>query len=215
MTSTTLSSRCARQATVISVSGRTIPRLSLVNGGGDVSLDRHSKAAFSPLDLRLDRYHEEESPDAASSEVIQLSPDSTQPAADMTQQQKIAAALRKAGVSNPAAWAAAGITPTPRTTTIRQTETAIRSNAFDPHPPVVLMKGKNNPTFLISWRSQQEIARSLGWKCTLMIWGGPVSRCYASSLYSNQSASEWLMLSSCPSRKLDVAMPATSVVSQR
>jgi hypothetical protein len=35
------------------------------------------------------------------------------------------------------------------------------------------MKGKNNPTFLISWRSQREIARSLGWKCTLMIWGGP------------------------------------------
>jgi hypothetical protein len=47
-------------------------------------------------------------------------------------------------------------------------------NAFDPHPPVVVMKGKNNPTFLISWRSQRDIARSLGWKCALMIWGGPV-----------------------------------------
>ena len=35
------------------------------------------------------------------------------------------------------------------------------------------MKGKNNPIFLISWRSQQDIARSLGWKCALMIWGGP------------------------------------------
>ena len=35
------------------------------------------------------------------------------------------------------------------------------------------MKGKNNPTFLISWRSQRDLARSLGWKCTLMIWGGP------------------------------------------
>jgi hypothetical protein len=46
-------------------------------------------------------------------------------------------------------------------------------NGFDPHPPVVLMKGTNNQTFLISWRSQQEVARSLGWKCTLMIWGGP------------------------------------------
>ena len=33
--------------------------------------------------------------------------------------------------------------------------------------------GTNNTTFLISWRSQQEIARALGWKCTLMIWGGP------------------------------------------
>ena len=47
-------------------------------------------------------------------------------------------------------------------------------NGFDLHPPVVLMKGENNKTFLISWRSQKEVARSLGWKCTLMIWGGPV-----------------------------------------
>ncbi len=46
-------------------------------------------------------------------------------------------------------------------------------NAFDPRPAVVLMKGTNNKTFLISWRSQQEVARSLGWKCALMIWGGP------------------------------------------
>ena len=35
------------------------------------------------------------------------------------------------------------------------------------------MKGANNKTFLISWRSQQDVARSLGWKCALMIWGGP------------------------------------------
>ena len=47
-------------------------------------------------------------------------------------------------------------------------------DGFDPHPPVVLMKGVANKTFLISWRSQQEVARSLGWKCALMIWGGPL-----------------------------------------
>jgi hypothetical protein len=35
------------------------------------------------------------------------------------------------------------------------------------------MKGKNNPTFLISWRSQRDLASSLGWKCAFMIWGGP------------------------------------------
>ena len=46
-------------------------------------------------------------------------------------------------------------------------------DVFDQRPAVVIMKGKNNPTFLISWRSQREVARSLGWKCTLMIWGGP------------------------------------------
>jgi hypothetical protein len=34
------------------------------------------------------------------------------------------------------------------------------------------MKGVHNKPFLISWRSQQQVARSLGWKCTLMIWGG-------------------------------------------
>jgi hypothetical protein len=51
--------------------------------------------------------------------------------------------------------------------------TSPTANAFDPHPPVVLMKGTNNQTFLISWRSQQEVARALGWKCALMIWGGP------------------------------------------
>ena len=44
---------------------------------------------------------------------------------------------------------------------------------FDLRPPVVLMKGANNKTFLISWRSQREIVHSLGWKCALMIGGGP------------------------------------------
>jgi hypothetical protein len=79
----------------------------------------------------------------------------------MSQQQKIAAALTKAGISNPAASVSSdGIA-------------SATANSFDPHPPVVLMKGKNNPTFLISWRSQRAIARSLGWKCALMIWGGP------------------------------------------
>jgi len=34
-------------------------------------------------------------------------------------------------------------------------------------------KAPTTKPFLISWRSQQELARSLGWKCTLMIWGGP------------------------------------------
>jgi hypothetical protein len=79
----------------------------------------------------------------------------------------VAAALLKAGISSPAAWAAARVTPTSGATPDTPLE------GFDQHPPVVLMKGKNNPTFLISWRSQRDLARSLGWKCTLMIWGGP------------------------------------------
>ena len=119
----------------------------------------------------------------ASARVIRLSPNSA-PAqtADMTQQQKIAAALMKAGIKNPAAWAAAGVTsstlaapcdPAHSSQGIQAPPQSTPPADFDPHPPVVLMKGKNNPTFLISWRSQRDIARSLNWKCTAMIWGGP------------------------------------------
>jgi hypothetical protein len=124
-------------------------------------------------------------PDARH-EVIRLSPASTSAkSSDMSQQQKIAAALMKAGISNPAAWAAAGVpsagglqvltdpTSAPSGNGNGDASSAAQANDFDPRPPVALMKGTNNKTFLISWRSQQEVARSLGWKCMLMIWGGP------------------------------------------
>jgi hypothetical protein len=78
----------------------------------------------------------------------------------------VAAALQKAGISSPGTWAAAQVTPT-------AAATSTATDGFNSRPAVVLMKGKNNPTFLISWRSQRDLARSLGWKCTLMIWGGP------------------------------------------
>jgi len=101
--------------------------------------------------------------------------------------QKVADALLKAGISNPAAWAAAGVTSGGMGVTViedpsvahpsigagGQPTSAVQAAAFDPHPPVALMKGTKTRTFLISWRSQKEVARSLGWKCTLMIWGGP------------------------------------------
>jgi hypothetical protein len=35
------------------------------------------------------------------------------------------------------------------------------------------MKGDNNPAFFISWRNERAIAKSLGWKSALCIWGGP------------------------------------------
>jgi hypothetical protein len=85
------------------------------------------------------------------------------------EQQRVAAVLLKAGIANPSAWAAAGVPlPQPKLTK------PASSDKSDPDrfPPVVLMKGTNNGNFLISWRSQQQIARALGWKCTLMIWGG-------------------------------------------
>jgi E3 ubiquitin ligase len=126
---------------------------------------------------------------SASKQVIQLSPAAAPiKTEDMTQQQKIAAALLKAGISSPAAWAAARVTTSPVVNSdpngllphatvpngSAQVQLQLAPDGFDPHPPVVLMKGKNNPTFLISWHSQRDLARSLGWKCTLMIWGGPL-----------------------------------------
>jgi hypothetical protein len=154
---------------------------------------------------------------ARTSRVIRLSP-KTGPAksTDMTQQQKIAAALVKAGISNPAAWAAAGLgepsvqvnsdpafasrntsdaalnppvdgdgntnagvlgPATPLTPTftqdVAQNSVAAKAETFDQRPPIVLMKGTNNPAFMISWRSQQAVAGRLRWKSMLMIWGGP------------------------------------------
>ena len=106
------------------------------------------------------------------------------------QDQEIADALLKAGISSPAAWAAAGVTPAGTAAGVQvaadplapvnalsnpsNTESSSAANGFDPHPRVVLMQGANNKTFMISWRSQREVAQSLGWKSTLMIWGGPV-----------------------------------------
>jgi hypothetical protein len=177
--------------------------ISLTNGGGlSFSLGRAALSfagggdAFSGLPLSGGLQHDpkfdstyEKALSTASARVIRLSPDaSSAKVEDMTQQQKIAAALMKAGVSNPAAWAAAGITPsalaasgpngaphgsTPNSDAQAPSQPAMPPESFDPHPPVVLMKGENNPIFLISWRSQRDVARSLGWKCTLMIWGGP------------------------------------------
>jgi len=113
-----------------------------------------------------------------SEKVIRPS-DHTQPhPLDATQQAKITAALTKAGITSPAAWAAAGISPTPTAATA----VAVTSNGaaaapapeqFDLHPPTVLMKGAHDPAFFISWRSQRDVVKALGWKSALMIWGGP------------------------------------------
>jgi E3 Ubiquitin ligase len=141
----------------------------------------------------------------AGQEVVRLTPASSDsvPVTAMTQQQKIAAALMKAGISNPAAWAAAGVGVKPQTPIVRQVPEAVApaqipaaasprmagttisppaaeendiylDAAFDLHPPVVLMQGTHSPAFFISWRSQREVVVSLGWKSALMIWCGPM-----------------------------------------
>jgi hypothetical protein len=113
--------------------------------------------------------------DGVPQEIIRLSSDDKPgSAADMTQQGKIAAALTKAGITSPAAWAAAGLATGVATAPGGVTVEPAASSDFDPHPAVVLRKGEHNPAFFISWRSQKEIVESLGWKSTAMIWGGPV-----------------------------------------
>jgi len=106
---------------------------------------------------------------------------STHPAqvSDPAQQQIVTAALVKAGITNPAAWVAAGLVNTAVVATPASASAgggaaaATAPEQFDLRPPVVLMKGGHNPAFLISWHSQRDIVTSLSWKSTLMIWGGP------------------------------------------
>jgi hypothetical protein len=121
------------------------------------------------------------------SEIVHLSGESSAvPAIEMTQQQKIAAALIKAGIGSPAAWAVAGVSPQAAVQATSSLSAAVgtslaedeargpeTSETYDLHPPVVLMKGSHDPTFFISWRSQRDLISTLGWKSTLMIWGGP------------------------------------------
>lgn len=124
-------------------------------------------------------------------------------AAEMTQQGKIAAALLKAGISNPAAWNAAGIDdpaaavamasgrdPGSASPAGASASPAPAPEQFDLHPKVVLMKGDNNPAFFISWRSQREVVSSLGWKAIAYIWGGPALTLI--SVYILLAHLEWL-----------------------
>jgi hypothetical protein len=106
-------------------------------------------------------------------------------AQQMSQQAKIAAALTRAGITKPEAWSAAGVpyhpvaveenTPPPAITAapeLRVHEDQAASSDFDLTPPVVLMKGANDPTFVISFRSQKEFVAALARKSTAMVWGG-------------------------------------------
>jgi hypothetical protein len=143
----------------------------------------------------------DESQSNAALQVIRLSAEGVPvKSTDMTQQQVISAALLRAGMATPAAWAAGvgipGVEASEDAAVIADASRSSGSGAgadkagFDSHPPVVLMKGTNNKTFLISWRSQQDIARSLGWRCMLMIWGGPALVLF--SLYVLFSIENWL-----------------------
>jgi hypothetical protein len=120
--------------------------------------------------------------DAPEPEIIRLS-DSTTPHASgaRTQQSRIAAALTKAGIQNPKAWAAAGVPyPGPASssaTTMLQDEPPLaeRETAMTPEtvsgfnlkPLLVLMKGPDDAPFVLSTRSIQVPARPSRWKALL------------------------------------------------
>jgi hypothetical protein len=112
----------------------------------------------------------------AAPEVIRLSTGNAPiSSASMTSQGRIAAALLKAGITSPAAWATAGVTESMNSASASSSAAAATTalETFDPQPAVKLTKGTHEPTFLISWRSQKDIVKSLQWKCAAMIWGGP------------------------------------------
>jgi hypothetical protein len=114
-------------------------------------------------------------------------PSSTQ---EMSQQAKIAAALNRAGITKPEAWSVAGVpyqsvaveekappASDPRLYETRPDERHPGENqpkpsSFNLTPPAVLMRGENDATFVISFRSQKEFVRAFAWKSAAMIWGG-------------------------------------------
>jgi hypothetical protein len=124
---------------------------------------------------------------ADAPEVIRLSV-STEPAtADaMTQQAKIAAALVKAGIRNPDAWAAAGV-PYPEASRTgdgdsREQREPLAGGRPEMQPASetritparVLMKGPADAPFLISWRSQRELGGAYLCQSAVMLFSGTV-----------------------------------------
>ncbi len=99
------------------------------------------------------------------------------PTLDKAQQEKVSAAMMKAGITSPLAWAVAGVNPVGGVSPVVGAPTAAAAapalEQFDLHPSTLLMKGSQHPAFFISWRSQREVVKNLGWKSALMIWGGP------------------------------------------
>lgn len=112
----------------------------------------------------------------------------------MTQQGKIAAALTRAGITRPEAWAAAGVPfpgvsaegvvveekARPVAITTNSSANGLEDNQAKPDPasgfnltpPDVLMKGASDSPFMISCHGQPEIISSLGWKSVFMVVGG-------------------------------------------
>jgi len=157
---------------------------------------------ISPRTVERESRDNPPSPESVSPEIIRLYGGAPASSAEgMSQQAKIAAALTRAGITKPEAWSAAGVpfqpvnmannpnpNPIPMTAAVQVQErasvTSTKSDgqralqnqsepsAFSLTPPVVVMKGANDPTFVISFRSQKEFVSALAWKSAGMVWGG-------------------------------------------
>jgi hypothetical protein len=162
-------------------------RLNVPGGSGKkIGLSLSTSPSMNMTSMSLELMRDLGNPrENANKEIIFLSPErGPATAAQMTQQGKIAAALLKAGINSPAAWSAAGIddpasaiatasVAEENSSTTANPAASDSSQPFDLQPKVVLKKGENNSAFLISWRSQQKIINSMGWKSAACIWGGP------------------------------------------
>ena len=143
----------------------------------------------APLQAATSSAQPATSPSAAASyEVIRLTPESSPPLHEMSQQQKVAAALVKAGIANPAGWRSTAhpvqqVEVDTTSTFSRAAGSGTNGNdsklvsreidGFDPHPPALFTKGSHDKAFLIPWRTQLQATRSFEWKVRLLLWGGP------------------------------------------
>ena len=123
-------------------------------------------------------------------EIIQLSsPSVSLTSGIMTQQSRIAAALNKAGIQNPNAWAAAGVPysehDAANATAVLSEETASvgkdapqeklqLQSGFDLKPARVLMKGPDDAPFVFCSHHTQLPARTSNWKPLAMLSAGTV-----------------------------------------
>jgi hypothetical protein len=116
---------------------------------------------------------------ASNSEVIRLTPHGESAGgAPVTQQGRIAAALLKAGISNPASWSTTddqsqgtvvADPPAKNGSSLTSTLQALDLNAFK-----TLKQAAGHPALPIPAGEPHSAGPSFGWKPALMIWGGPV-----------------------------------------
>lgn len=94
------------------------------------------------------------------------------------QQAKIAAALNRAGITKPEVWEVAGVPYASNVATADAARPGSRDESRASEAPaeesrsLVLMKGADNPTFVISFRSQKEFVPALAWRSRALVGGG-------------------------------------------